>query len=183
MKLDLATLSEIRWILIELENAKRRYKSADFLDGFPWESVKWYRADLEYSELENLFLFWDGSAWGESPQKLPRKLKDGVNAFARIESDPRQANKVHLREIKGWLRKYEAGETRNDEPFLILGGIDQNRQLIILDGNHRVSAALWWAIRSGDRTRLPLKAWVGLSPDMIKYGQYRRLFRLIDSFT
>jgi len=174
MKLDPATSSEIACILREVENAKRRYQSADFLDGFPWGSVRWYRADLEHTELENLFLFWDGSAWGESPQILPRRLKDGVKAFVQIENDPRQASNVHLNQIKSWLEKCEAGGIPNEQPSLILGGVDQGSRLIILDGNHRVSADLWCAIRSGDRIRLPLKAYLGLSLDMIKYGQYRR---------
>jgi len=175
MKLVLATLSEIERILIELENAKKRYKSADFLDGFPRESVKWYSTDLECTQLENLFLFWDGSAWGESPHELPRRLKDGVEAFARIENDPGESDNAHLNKVKSLLQKWEAGEIRNDKAFLILGGIDQDARMIILDGNHRVSAALWWAIRSRDRTRLPLRIWLGLSPEMINYGNYRRI--------
>ena len=135
----------------------------------------WYGAELEHGELENLFLFWDGSAWSESPHKLPRRLINGVADFMRIENDPTQSSNVHLNQIKEWLNKYEADEIRSNETFLILGGIDQNSSLIILDGNHRISAALWQATRSKDRSQLPQKAWIGLSPDMICYMYYQRI--------
>lgn len=137
----------------------------------------WYGAELEHGELENIFLFWDGSAWGESPHQLPRRLIHGVADFMRIENDPTQSNNVHLDQIKEWLNKYEAGDIRSNETFLILGGIDQNNSLIILDGNHRISAALWQATRSKDRSRLPRKAWIGLSPDMRCYVNYQRILQ------
>ncbi len=172
MKLEPATDNDIRWITDELENGKKRPQSADFLDSFPWGTVSWFRAVLEYAELENLFLFWDGSAWG-MPSPLPRTLRDGVITFTQIALQ--QPNNVHLNQIQAWLKRCETGELQHNEPILILGGQDQQSPLMILDGNHRAVAALWWSMESGDQSQIPLNAWVGLSPDMIHYMYYQRI--------
>ena len=172
-----ATDKQIEWIRSKLESAKNRLKSGDFLHGFPWESTIWYGCDLEHSELERLFLFWDGEAWDESPTKLPRRLWEGVSGFMQIESDPKRLNTDHLNEIIVWLKRYEKSEIHDSEPFLILAGIDKNNPLLILDGNHRVSAALWWADKNKDRSKIPQKAWIGLSPDMVRYWYYYRILQ------
>ena len=175
MRLESATENDIRGITEELERAKQRPQSGDFLEGFPWETVKWSRAVLEYAEFENLFLFWDGSAWG-IPSPLPRTLRDGVIAFAQIASQ--QPNNIHLGQIQAWLQKCKTGELRHNEPLFILGGQDEHSRLLILDGNHRAAAVLWWFMQSGGHSQLPLNAWVGLSPDMVRYRYYQRLFWL-----
>ncbi len=171
-----AASDDAEWITNKLEKGKERPKSGDFLDGFPWKSVNWYKASLEYNEFEDLFLFWNGLAWGESSHQS-RRLKDGARDFIRIANDPHYVDNVHLNEITNLSRKFRDGSFHNTERFLILGGLSQSSRLIILDGNHRAAASLWWAIESGDHSRVPLSAWVGLSSDMILYSHYRRVLQ------
>ena len=173
MELVYATDVEISWIVNELELSKKRPKSGDFLEGFPWESIRWWKATLEDEEFENLFFFWDGIAWGKSSH-LSYTLKDGVLVFSQISNTPAGLRNVHLDQINGWLEKYRNKTFQNNDTFLILGGLDQNSSLMILDGNHRAAAALWWAMECDDRNHIPSNAWVGLSPEMINYFAYRR---------
>ena len=175
MRCNPATNPQIKMILHELECAKERTDSSDFLVGFPLENTIWYSCKLEYNELESLFLFWDGNAWGEDVSIPPRRLDEGVLAFMQIANESSQPNNVHLNQIKDWLNKYEESEIQNTESFLILGGLDEKSPLLILDGNHRASAALWWAIKNGDRSKLPENAWIGLSQKMVCYQYYWRI--------
>lgn len=74
-------------IIPTLVEARKRYKSSDFLNTFPWISTKWYKVhDLEFANIESLYVFWDGSAWGERVI-LPRTLKQGANDFRKIATD------------------------------------------------------------------------------------------------
>jgi hypothetical protein len=165
----------MNWITLELENSKKRPKSGDFLDGFPWKSVTWHKATLEYNEFENLYLFWSGSAWEKV--RPPHKLKDGVMAFIQLDKDESHLANVHLIQIHDWLKRYEAGIVHSNQPFLILAGLHSNSRLIILDGNHRAAAALWWATQSGDSSKIPLSAWLGFSPNMGDYSYYQRILQ------
>ncbi len=176
MKLKPAADNEIERVVEELERGKSRPKSGDFLHGFPWKSTRWYQAVLEYTEFENLFLFWTGSAWDEIGHMLPRRLKDGVASFVRI--DLLQSDNIHLKEVKHWLSKCEVGEFRYSDPFFILGGQDQDSRLVILDGNHRAVAILWWMSRGENWGKTPLVGWLGLSPDMGEYQPYRRVLQV-----
>lgn len=175
MRLEPATNNEIRRITKELEFGKSRPKSSDFLEGFPWGSVAWHKVILELAEFENLFLFWTGSAWGETTHMPPRRLKDGVRAFRHIDSQ--KSSNLHLEEVKRWVTKCQTGTFRFGEPFLILGGQDQHSRLLILDGNHRAAAVLWWTIQSAGRGMTPTKGWLGLSPDMKMYRYYQLTFQ------
>ena len=170
-----ATELQIKGILHTLESSREKTDSSDFLNGFPWEHTNWYSCQLEYSNVESLFLFWDGTAWGESLDKPPRRLDEGASCFIRITSDPIQSNNTHLKRIKYWLKKYEAGEILNSEHFLILAGLNENSPLLILDGNHRLSAAMWWAIKKRDLSELPRMAWIGFSNEMKNYMFYARI--------
>lgn len=177
MKFESVTDTELKYIVTELENAKLRPRSGDFLDGFPWGSANWYRVGLEPPELENVYLFWNGIAWGRSGSEPPRTLKDGALAFKQIGNDPAQFNNERLKQVKGWLEKCRSGKFKADQPFLILAGLNHGSPFIILDGNHRAAAVLWWAIESGDQRQLPLSAWVGLSPQMNQYQHYREILQ------
>ena len=68
-------------ILFTLAEARQRPQSADFLEGFPWLSVIWYKVEqLDVAEFEHLYLLWDGVAWG-TPGALPRRLKKGPKSL------------------------------------------------------------------------------------------------------
>ena len=41
-------------IIFTLADARKRPYSDNFLDGFPWKRVRWYKEDLEGHDLENL---------------------------------------------------------------------------------------------------------------------------------
>ena len=168
---------EVGAVIYILCEARKRPHSGDFLKRFPWTSIKWYMVELEDSDLENLFLFWDGTAWGESGQIPPRTLHYGVEDFRRIASDTLKPNHDHFVDILRCRDRYRAGESQTEEPFLILAGVDDRYPLLIIDGNHRAVAALWWARESGNRDQLPRTAWLALSPHMVEYPFYSRLLQ------
>lgn len=175
MKCHRATAKQIELIESELTNSKEKLESGDFLDGFPWKSTTWFSCELNYTEIKRLFLFWDGIAWGKNGDIPPRRLDDGIAAFIKIWDDPNQGNNARLNCIKFWLKEYETSEMQDSNPFLILGGVEQVSPLLIIDGNHRVSAALIWAMKNRDRSKIPQKAWIGLSPKMVRYQYYWRI--------
>jgi hypothetical protein len=61
-----ATDAEVNEIIRILVKARERPGSDDFLDGFPWtKHIQWYRIEeLTTYDLENVYLFWDGTALG-----------------------------------------------------------------------------------------------------------------------
>jgi|SRR5579859_4399817 len=177
MKLSPATEYDVRQIFVELDKQSHLPLSGDFLLGFPTTSVSWHKAELDIQEFENLYLFWDGSAWGQNYNEPPRTLKEGVPAFQQIDGDATQPDNNHLKQIKSCLEKLRAREFETDRPFLILAGDATSKHFIILDGNHRAAAAYWWSLEAHGLTWLPLVAWVGLSPEMLHYSFYSRIFR------
>jgi len=48
---------------------------------------------------------------------------------------------------------------------------------MILDGNHRAVAGLWWYYESKERKHLPETAWVGISDSMKDYSYYKRVLQ------
>ncbi len=162
MRIRPATQVEIGWIRNQLESATRRPKSGDFLDGFPKDAVRWFRADLEVGDFGNLFLFWDGVAWGEETSSQLRRLPQGVEDFRRLAADPSDKSLPHLVEIQKRVVEIQTGQFRSSEPYLVMAGEDANGRMIILDGNHRAAAAFWWAQETGDSRCLPRTALLGL---------------------
>jgi len=174
MKCISATRNEKQCILDELEKAKKRPSSKNFLYRFPFKSTKWFKCDLTKAHLGDLYLFWDGIAWGEPEKRTPRKVKQGVIDFKQIKIDSKPTNTNHLDEIINLKKKIETSSFQNSEPFPILVGLHQDSPLMILDGNHRL-AALWWASQKRSHSNLKLKFWVGFSLDMENYKYYARI--------
>lgn len=166
MEITPVTDEERRRIIKILKGSKSKLKSENFLEGFPWKSTEWYSLEFENIDLLRFFLFWDGSAWKESPNMLPRRLKIGVDLFMMIDSDQTRTNTGHLDKIKDLMKNYELEKIQEGISFIILAGEDHEKRLLIIDGNHRISAAVWCAIQRGDFSKLPQKAWIGLSPYM-----------------
>ena len=180
MILTAATDNDVGRIVFTLAEARKRPRSEDFLNGFPWTSVCWYTVEaLGIAELEQLFLFWDGSAWGESVARPPRRLRQGAEDFARVAGDIRTPNIDHLVDILRHRDRYRTGAW-TDETFLIAIGHNEHSPLMILDGNHRAVAALWCAMESGQQAHLPHTAWLGLSSNMANcYPPYQHIFQAL----
>jgi hypothetical protein len=162
-------------ILFTLADARKRLQRDDFLEGFPWLSMTWYKVEkLAVAELEALYLCWDGVAWG-SKEELPRQLKQGTKDFMDLVAD--HIGRPHFGHMQAILEQrdvYRAGQT-DDKPFLIVVARDTEGPWMILHGNHRAVAAQWWAIESGRQEHLPRHAWMGVSPDMGAYPSYQRV--------
>lgn len=175
MKLREATTTEIEQIWDVLENAKGRPKSGDFLNGFPLHSTAWYSMELEDGQVENVFLFWDGSAWDESLSVHPRRLKVGVEDFIKLDKAGKQVQRPQLGDIREIKRKMRSGEFRHVESFLILASYNFDSSLVVLDGNHRIVAAFWCTVEANDWRYIPRTAWLGVSPNMSSYPYYSRI--------
>lgn len=169
-----ATESERHCIKDVLEKAKKRKDSRYFLDGFSFKSTKWFSSKLNETELGDLFLFWDGSAWGEYGDKRQRTLKDGVKEFIAIDKDSSRTKTDQFNDIKKMLKNKPAGEMPNSDSFPIIVGLDKSSPLLILDGNHRLST-LWWANLRENRIKMLIDVWLGYSPDLNDYRYYRCL--------
>jgi hypothetical protein len=146
-------------IIFILSDARKRLHSDNFLsetcpnkgDGFPWKKVQWYKADINYHDLENLYLFWDGIAWGEG-RTPPRRLSQGTKEFMGMEGNIYKPNFEHISDILNKRDSYRAehldldpkrkGEMRR---YLILVAQNFTSPFMILDGNHRAIAGLWWS--------------------------------------
>ena len=169
------TNRDVGRILFTLADARKRPQHDDFLEGFPWLSMTWYKVEkLAVSEFENLYLCWDGVAWGNK-EELPRRLKQGTKDFMDLVAD--DIGRPHFGHMQAILEQrdvYRAGHT-DDKPFLIVVARDTEGPCMILDGNHRAVAAQWWAIESGRQEHLPRHAWMWLSPDMGAYPSYQRV--------
>ena len=150
-----------------LQQATRRERSQDFLDGFPWESTCWFQASLGEGEVESLYLFWDGMAWNEPNTPSLRTVRAGLDGFRRMYRERPEHWTCHLNEIRDKLGKH--AWTSLEEPFPILIATSTRGPFIILDGNHRAVAALWDVLEISSYTGLPSRVWVGLSPDMSRF--------------
>jgi hypothetical protein len=162
-------------ILFTLAEARKRPQSADFLEGFPWLSVTWYKVEqLDVAEFEHLYLCWDGVAWGK-PGELPRRLKDGTQEFMDLVAENiGKPHFGHMRDILEQRDVYRAGHA-DEKPFLIIVARDVQGPFMILDGNHRAVAAQWCAAESGTQDSVPHHAWMGLSPSMGDYRDYQHV--------
>ena len=70
-------------------------------------------------EFENLYLFWDGVAWGHK-EELPRRLKEGTKDFMDMVADNiGMPHFGHMWYILEQRDVYRAGPT-DDKPFLIV---------------------------------------------------------------
>ncbi len=169
------TNRDVGRILFTLADARKGPQRDDFLEGFPWLSMTWYKVEkLAVSEFEDLYLCWDGVAWGNK-EELPRRLKQGTKDFMDLVAD--DIGRPHFGHMQAILEQrdvYRAGHT-DDKPFLIVVARDTEGPWMILDGNHRAVAAQWWAIESGRQEHLPRHAWMGVSPDMGAYPSYQRV--------
>jgi hypothetical protein len=174
MQITPATQVEVSTIRNELANATTRVGSGDFLDGFPWDAVKWFRADLDVADFANLFLFWDGVAWGDEASRQLHQLHQGVDDFRRLAVDPPIRPLPHLARIQELIGELRSGKLQSREPYLIVAGENSSSRMVILDGNHRVAAALWCAQDTGNDSYLPRTAWAGLSARLVTYDPYRR---------
>ena len=133
--------------------------------------IQWYRIEkLTTYDLENVYLFWDGTAWGEG-STLPRRLKQGTETFRAMVGNIYQPNFEHMTDILKARDRYRAGY-EEQETFLILIAQNFNGPFLILDGNHRAVAGLWWHYESGKTTHLPKTAWIGISDWMKDYRYY-----------
>ena len=162
-------------ILFTLADARKRPQDADFLEGFPWLSVTWYKVEqLEVAEFEHLYLVWDGVAWGK-PGELPRRLKAGTKEFMDLVAE--NIGRPHFGHMTAILEQrdvYRAGQT-DAKPFLIVVARDVQGPFMILEGNHRAVAAQWCATESGKQGSVPHHAWMGLSPHMGDYRYYQHV--------
>ena len=171
-----ATKNNIQEIKIELRKAKEKKYSGNFLKGFPWNSTDWCKCDLKGTNLGDLYLFWDGSGWGESKDIPPRMLEVGVKDFKRIADNQNQENPYHLKKIIKYMKKNKkAGNSlRGSGTSPILVSVDKNMPLLILDGNHRL-VTYWWKNSGKDRNSIDKTFWVGFSPNMNNYYYYSRI--------
>jgi hypothetical protein len=81
------TNKDVGHLIFTLADARKRPQSENFLEGFPWLTVIWYKVEeLAVPEFENLYLFWDGMAWGHK-EELPRRLKEGTKDFMDMVAD------------------------------------------------------------------------------------------------
>jgi len=162
-------------MLLTLAEARKRPQCEDFLEGFPWLSMPWYKVEkLTVTEFEALYLCWDGMAWGKQ-EALPRRLKQGTQEFMDLVTAHRERPHFgHMQAILEQRDVYRSGYT-DDKPFLIVVARDTAGPFMMLEGNHRAVAAQWWAIESGQQAHLPRYAWMGLSPDMGVYPSYQRV--------
>jgi hypothetical protein len=163
-------------ILFTLAEARKPPQSADFLEGFPWLSVTWYKVEqLDVAEFEHLYLSWEGGGvWG-TPGALPRQLKAGAQELMEMVTENiGRPHFGHLRDILGQRDVYRAGHA-DAKPFLIVVARDVQGPFMILDGNHRAVAAQWYATESGTQDALPRHAWMGLSPSMGDYRDYQHV--------
>ncbi|HEY5869130.1 MAG TPA: hypothetical protein VI542_26790 [Candidatus Tectomicrobia bacterium] len=152
-----ATNAEVGEIIFTLSDARKRLHSDNFLnetcpgkgDGFPWSKIKWYKANTNHQDLENLYLFWNGVAWGEGDTP-PRRLKQGTKEFMDMNGNIYKPNFEHISDILNKRDSYRAGHQDQDSKggkrrFLILVARNFNDSpFMILDGNHRAVAGLWW---------------------------------------
>ncbi len=169
--LQAARHHEVQWIIRTLYRAMERLNSGDFLDGFPWTDATWHQVSLERPDFEKLYLFWDGIAWGD--KKGQRTLATGVEDFQRMSSQIVDATGLcltHLLEILGKRDAYRVGTRQSGDSSLILVDQGESTPGMILDGNHRAVASLWWTLESKDECYLPRCAWLGRSLNM---GDYR----------
>ena len=99
-------------ILFTLAEAWKRPQSADFLEGFPWLSVTWYKVEqLAVAKCAHLYLCWDGVAWGK-PGELPRRLKDGTKELMdMVAENIGRPHFGHLQDILEQRDSYRAGHT------------------------------------------------------------------------
>ena len=162
-------------ILFTLAEARKPPQSADFLEGFPWLSVTWYKVEkLDVAEFAHLYLCWDGVVWGK-PGALPRQLKEGTQEFMdMVAENIGRPHFGHLRAILDHHDSYRTGQI-DDKPFLIVVARDVQGPFMILDGNHRAVAAQWCATESGKQDAVPRHAWMGLSPSMCDYRDYQHV--------
>ena len=177
MKLILrVTNRDMGRILFTLADARKRPQRADFLEGFPWLSVTWYKVEmLEVAEFEHLYLCWDGVAWGK-PGELPRRLKDGTQEFMDMGAEHiARPHFGYLQDILEQRDLYRAGHADEKKPFLIVVARDVQGPFMILEGNHRAVAAQWCATESGKQDSIPRHAWMGLSPRMGDYRDYQHV--------
>ena len=109
------TNKDVGHLIFTLAEARKRPQSENFLEGFPWLSVIWYKVeDLAVLEFENLYLFWDGVAWGNK-EELPRRLKQGTKDFMDMVADnivrlsPPDSQNCRLCKFSGgsWLRCFQ----------------------------------------------------------------------------
>lgn len=176
MKCRSAKENEIKEIKKVLTEAKSVTYSENFLDDFPFQSTEWFNCNLNKESLGNLYLFWDGCAWGESKDVPPRMLKVGVEDFKRIAGDPNKENPHHLQNILKNMKKYTktGNSLKGSGECPILISIDKAKPLLILDGNHRF-VAYWWKSSEVDQNRVDKNIWIGFSPDLNNYKYYSRV--------
>lgn len=176
MECSSATRSGRKTIRKVLKEAKEKPYSKDFLDDFPYDTTKWFKCDLRGTNLGDLYLFWDGCAWGESSKVPPRRLEAGVVDFKRIEDNPNQNNPYHLQKIIKYMKSNnKAGNSLSGSgEYPILVSVDKDKPLLILDGNHRL-VTYWWKNSDKDRNSIDKIFWIGLSLDMKNYKYYARI--------
>lgn len=169
---------QFAYIAFTLSDARKRPYSSDFLNSFPWTSIQWYTANINSDELKNFYLFWDGTAWGQGPTP-PRRLLQGTQDFMKMAGDFSKPNFEHFIDILKWRDRYRCGY--NDErPFLILVSSGVDGPFMILDGNHRAVAGVWWAIESQQWQHMPQLIYVGISGAMTSYPFYNRVKNGVD---
>lgn len=171
-----ATENEIEIIRKVLKQAKSVSYSGNFLDGFPCKSIKWFECDLKGTDLGELYLFWDGKAWGRNGNVLPRTLRAGVKDFKQIADNPNRENPDHLQKVLDFMEQDNmAGNSlRGNGEIPILVSVDKDHPLLILDGNHRL-VTYWWKNSKIDRNFRDKIFWIGFSQDMEDYFYYKRI--------
>lgn len=168
---------EVWQIIRTLYDATQRRNSENFLNGFPWATVFWHLATFEKEDFEELFLFWDGSAWGESSNIPPRRLKEGTRRFMSFVGDISKPNFEHFVDILRWRDHFRSGREMPGKLIIVGEGERLKGRFMILDGNHRAVAALWWVYEANRRNHLPMDAWLGLSPQMSCYPPFSLILR------
>jgi len=146
------------------ENAKRRallfIRHLSLWKELP-ENTEWFQVEVSESDLDNVRIF---------PRAQWRRIADGNFSATEVADGMRQ--RPHLLETS-FLAKIDAigDQLREPDPGLgavILIGVSENEPLTVLDGNHRLIAAM---LASPTRVK-KLKFVCGLSPRMTECCWY-----------
>jgi O-antigen/teichoic acid export membrane protein len=150
------------------ENAKRRallfIRHLSLWKELP-EETEWYQVEVNEGDLDNIRIF---------PRAQWRRVADGNFSATEVAGGMRE--RPHLLETK-FLAKIQAigDQLRQPDPgfgAVIVIGVNENEPLTVLDGNHRLIAAM---LSSPNRIR-KLRFLCGLSPRMTECCWYNSNF-------
>ena len=133
------------------------------------ENTEWYEVEIADSGLDRIHVF---------PRAQWRKIAGGnprlPNVAARLARRARQANDAFLRKVDAF--RHRLGNPEKLPGAVVLIGRNEREPLTIIDGNHRLTAALL-------EGRVPqLRVLCGLSPNMSQCCWYRTNFLTLSRY-